>query len=193
MTKGKQVQEQARDPVHAIAARLKHEREARGWSLSDLADRSGVSKAMISKVERGEASPTATVLGRLSGAFGLPLSVLLALAEQAPNRLSQHGEQPVWHDPETGYMRRAISPPGSAVELVEVSLPPNVRVPYPASAFAFQQQQIWILTGELDFVEGEVVHHLAKGDCLLLGPPADCVFFNAVNEPAHYLITLTRR
>jgi uncharacterized cupin superfamily protein len=79
------------------------------------------------------------------------------------------------------------------VELVEVSLPPNVRVPYPASAFAFQQQQIWILTGELEFVEGEVVHHLAKGDCLLLGPPADCVFFNAVNEPAHYLITLTRR
>ena len=187
------MQEQAKDPVHAIAARLKHEREARDWSLSDLADRSGVSKAMISKVERGEASPTATVLGRLSGAFGLPLSVLLALAEQAPDRLVQHREQPVWHDPETGYMRRAISPSGSAVELVEVSLPPKVRVPYPASAFAFQQQQIWILAGELEFLEGELVHYLAKGDCLLLGPPADCVFFNPTNEPAHYLITLTRR
>ena len=66
----------------AISTRVKAEREARNWSLSDLAERSGVSKAMISKIERGEASPTATVLGRLSGAFGLTLSTLLALAEQ---------------------------------------------------------------------------------------------------------------
>ncbi len=54
----------------AIAERIRLEREDRGWSLSELAERSGVSKAMISKIERCEASPTATVLGRLSGAFG---------------------------------------------------------------------------------------------------------------------------
>ena len=59
------------DLTQAISARVKTEREARNWSLSELAERSGVSKAMISKIERGEASPTATVLGRLSGAFGL--------------------------------------------------------------------------------------------------------------------------
>lgn len=77
-----------RDPADAIAFMLKQEREARKWSLADLAQRSGVSKAMISKIERREASPTATVLGRLSGAFGVPLSVLIASAEKAAERLS---------------------------------------------------------------------------------------------------------
>jgi transcriptional regulator with XRE-family HTH domain len=181
------------DPAHAIAARLKLEREARGWPLSDLAQRSGVSKAMISKIERGEASPTATVLGRLSGAFGLPLSVLLALAEQGEERLLLQPEQPVWTDPETGYTRRAISPRNAPLELVEVTLPPGVRVPYPAAAFAFQHQQIWLISGELEFTEGGLLHRLAEGDCLMLGAPSDCVFFNASDQPARYLVALMRR
>ncbi|WP_377296796.1 helix-turn-helix domain-containing protein [Rhizobium sp. SGZ-381] len=178
----------------AIAERLRIERENRGWSLSDLAERSGVSKAMISKIERCEASPTATVLGRLSGAFGLPLSVLLALAERADDRLSRMSDQPVWTDPETGYTRRAVSVPnGGLLELIEVTLPAGVRIPYPASAFAFQRQQIWLLSGQLDFSEGETLHHLAPGDCLELGPPSACVFFNPGAEPSRYLVALTRR
>jgi len=181
------------DPVQAIAKRLKMEREARTWSLADLAERSGVSKAMISKIERSEASPTATVLGRLSGAFGLPLSVLLALAEREQERVAQHREQPVWTDPETGYTRRAVSPPNSVLELIEVFLPAHVRVPYPASAFAFQHQQIWVLSGRLDFQEGTVLHHLSEGDCLVLGSPADCTFFNPATEPTRYVVALTRR
>lgn len=187
------MQEEHRDPVQAIAARLRTERESRNWSLAELADRSKVSKAMISKIERAEASPTATVLGRLSGAFGLPLSALLALAEQAPDRFSLHDAQPVWCDPETGYVRRAVSPRNAVVELLEVSLPGGVRVPYPASAFAFQQQQIWVLEGELEFREGSTVHKLNRGDCLLLGPPADCVFFNPGTEVIRYLVALARR
>ncbi len=62
----------------AISARVRGERAARHWTLSDLAERAGVSKAMISKIERGEASPTAALLGRLSAAFGLTLSALLS-------------------------------------------------------------------------------------------------------------------
>ena len=178
----------------AIAERIRLERENRGWSLSELADRSGVSKAMISKIERCEASPTATVLGRLSGAFGLPLSRLLALAEQASERLIRADQQPVWKDPETGYTRRTVSPStGNGLELLEVTLPPGVRIPYPASAFAFQRQQIWVTAGELEFAEGEVVHHLRQGDCLELGLPQPCVFFNPGEIDACYVIALTRR
>lgn len=181
------------DPAEAIAATLRREREQRKWSLSDLAERSGVSKAMISKIERREASPTATVLGRLSGAFGLPLSALIAAAEGASDRLSAVDAQPVWTDPETGYVRRAVSPAGASVELIEVHLPPGVRIPYPASAFAFQQQQIWVIDGRLEFSEGGIKHHLAAGDCLLLGSPADCVFFNPGAVAARYLVVLSRR
>jgi transcriptional regulator with XRE-family HTH domain len=185
------------DAMAAIAARVKIEREGRSWSLAELSDRSGVSKAMISKIERAEASPTATVLGRLSGAFGLPLSVLLALseqeAEQEERRVARSGDQPLWSDPETGYTRRAISPAHAPVELIEVVLPAGVRVPYPASAFAFQHQQIWVIDGQLDFFEGPQRHALQAGDCLLLGAPQDCVFFNPGTAPVRYVVALTRR
>jgi transcriptional regulator with XRE-family HTH domain len=178
----------------AISSRVKTEREARNWSLSELAERSGVSKAMISKIERGEASPTATVLGRLSGAFGLTLSTLLALAEQTGERLSRHAQQPVWQDPETGYTRRRISPAtGGVLELLEIELPVGVRVPYPSDAFVFQHQQIWVTRGALTFREGLQVYQLEAGDCLQLGAPADCEFFNSGSVPCGYVVALVRR
>lgn len=180
--------------ARAIAERVRLEREARGWSLAELAARSAVSKAMISKVERCEASPTATVLGRLSGAFGLPLSVLLALAEREGDRVARRAQQPLWTDPETGYTRRTLSPAnGGQLELLEITLPAGVKVPYPASAFSFQHQQIYVLEGELDFIEGARSHQLSAGDCLQLGAPADCVFVNESGRATRYLVALTRR
>jgi transcriptional regulator with XRE-family HTH domain len=178
----------------AISTRVKTEREARSWSLSELAERSGVSKAMISKIERGEASPTAMVLGRLSGAFGLTLSTLLALAEQTGERLARLAEQPVWRDPETGYTRRRVSPAtGGVLELLEIELPAGVRVPYPSDAFVFQHQQIWVVRGSLSFREGAYAHELHAGDCLQLGAPADCEFFNPGPALCTYVVALVRR
>lgn len=181
----------------SLAARLRAEREARGWSLSDLAVRSGVSRAMISKVERAEASPTAALLGRLSGAFGITLSTLLARAEgdaSGAGRLARAGQQPLWRDPATGYVRRAVSPPGAEPELVHVELPPGARVLYPASAYAHLRGQcVWILSGELLFREGDAEHRLAAGDCLALGPPETCEFINETGEPCAYLVALLQR
>ncbi|HEY2257172.1 MAG TPA: helix-turn-helix domain-containing protein [Variovorax sp.] len=182
------------DPTDAISASLKRERIAKGWSLADLSERSGVSKAMISKIERAEASPTATVLGKLSGAFGLSLSALLALSEQQGQRLSRLAQQSVWQDPETGYLRRSVSPSHHGMlELLEIELPGQARVPYPATAFSFQQQQIWVTQGVLEFQEGALTHRLEVGDCLQLGPPVDCSFFNPQGQVCKYLIALVRR
>jgi ribosome-binding protein aMBF1 (putative translation factor) len=61
---------QAEEVTRSLSARVQQERKRRNWTLQDLADRSGISRAMISKIERCESSPTAIVLGRLSGAFG---------------------------------------------------------------------------------------------------------------------------
>jgi transcriptional regulator with XRE-family HTH domain len=182
------------DPTDAIAARIKTERIGRNWSLAELAERSGVSKAMISKIERNEASPTASVLGRLSGAFGLQLSTLLALAEQSGERISRAQTQPVWQDPETGYTRRVLSPlNGSILELVEVTLPAGARVSYPQAAFTFQHQQIWVTSGTLTFKEGDLAHVLKKGDCLQLGPPVPCVFANQTKAVCVYVLGLVKR
>ena len=182
----------------SLAVRLRAEREARGWSLLDLAQHSGVSRAMISKVERAEASPTAVLLGRLSGAFGLTLSTLLARAESDASgvgRLATAAQQPVRRDPATGYLRRAVSPPGAEPELVHIELSPGTRVPYPASAYAHLRGQcVWVLTGSLVFREGVVEHRLEEGDCLSLGPPTDCEFQNpSPDAQSTYLVVLARR
>jgi transcriptional regulator with XRE-family HTH domain len=182
------------DPGPRIANRIRLEREQRGWSLADLSERSGVSRAMVSKIERNEASPTAMVLGRLSGAFGLTISTLLARAECAAGRIARAAEQPCWQDPETGFLRRSVSPPGSKViELVKSVLPPGARLAYPAASYAFIDQQILVLKGCLTFIEGTTVHTLQEGDCLEVGPPSDCVFENRTRSSCEYLVVIARR
>src|SRR5918911_3561118 len=100
------------DVVHAA-------RVSRGLSTNALAQRSGVSRAMIAKVERAEAQATAALLGRLSAALGMTLSELVARAEHADGRLARAADQPWWTDPDTGYRRRALSPAaGGPLELM---------------------------------------------------------------------------
>ena len=70
-----------RDPVHRAGRRVRALREARGLSLRDLADRSGVSAPMLSQVERGDTSPTLAVAGKIAAGLGLSLSQLLRLDE----------------------------------------------------------------------------------------------------------------
>ena len=176
----------------ALAARVRLERTSREWSMDELARRAGVSRAMISKIEREECSPTAVILGRLSGAFGLSMSTLLANAESDSKRLVRRQEQQVWTDPETGYVRRAVSPiAGAPLQLVEVQLPPGTKLTFPASAYRFLHQQIWILSGRLIFWEGTVEHTLRAGDCLQLGSPVDCTFENrSDSSTCRYLVAL---
>ncbi|MFX7949532.1 helix-turn-helix transcriptional regulator, partial [Acinetobacter baumannii] len=76
------------------------------------ADRAQVSRAMISRIERGDSSPTATLLGRLGAGLGVTLSMLMAAVEEAGPTLLRAADQPVWRDPETGFLRRAVSPTG---------------------------------------------------------------------------------
>lgn len=182
------------DPTQAIARRLRQERQKRHWTLNDFARHTGVSKAMLSKLERGEASPTAVLLGRISGALELSLSSLLSDGTALGSRLVRRAQQPTWEDPQTRYVRRQVSPlTDMPVQLVEVELPSRQEAGFPASAYAFVRQLIWVLSGTLEFVEGVHTHKLKSGDCLELGPPADCVFRNPGASACRYLVVLARR
>jgi transcriptional regulator with XRE-family HTH domain len=178
----------------SLAATVEAARQERGWSINALAQASGVSRAMIAKIERGDVQPTAALLARLSGAFGMTLSELVASAEGVPDRLSRREHQPVWRDPETGYLRRAVSPGASLMlQLVEVELPAGARVPMPRESYLFIDQQIWVLEGRLRFIEGEEAHELVAGDCLQLGEPQPCIFENPTDTACRYLVAIRKR
>jgi transcriptional regulator with XRE-family HTH domain len=182
------------DLTASLAQALRAARDERHLSVSQLADASGVSRAMIGKIERGDSQPTAALLARLAAALGLTLSELVARAEGDGGRVLRAADQPTWTDPATGYVRRAVSPPaGRPLELIEVVLPAGATVELPAASYELIHQQIWVLDGRLDFREGPTLHELDTGDCLQLGPPAPCAFINPTDEPCRYLVALTRR
>ncbi len=185
--------EEARLAELQLADRLKLERESRGWSLADLAERSGVSKAMVSKIERREASPTAATLVRLAAAFDLTLAALLARAEAPAGPVVRAADQPLWRDPASGYIRRQLFERADhPLELVAIELPPGARVGLPAASYARIRQVVWVIGGALVVEEEGVRRELASGDCLAFGPPADTTFANETNEPCTYLVAIAR-
>jgi transcriptional regulator with XRE-family HTH domain len=180
-------------PSTRIADRLRLEREARGWTLADVAARSGVSRAMISKIERCEASPTASVLVRLASAFDLTLGSLIARAEGDAERLVRAADQPMWRDPASGYVRRQVFERADhPIELVRVELPAGARVGLPASSYARIRQVVWLLEGELVIEEAEARHVLGPGDCLGFGAPADTTFVNESAAVCRYVVVVAR-
>ncbi|MCF3640760.1 XRE family transcriptional regulator [Rhizobium sp. TRM95111] len=187
------------NPEHAvdveIAERLRSLRTAQSLTIDQLAERSGVSRAMISRVERGEASPTAQLLSRLCTALGETLSAFFAFGRTSGDPLSRRGDQPLWRDPETGYERRAVSPAGtvSRVEVVEVAFPPGGRAAFPPeTAKEGMTQHIWLFAGMLEMTVAGTTHRLQAGDCLFMSITEGHVFHNPGEATAHYAVILDR-
>jgi transcriptional regulator with XRE-family HTH domain len=178
-----------------IASGIKQRREALSLTVNDLALRSGVSRAMISKIERVEASPTAALLGRLCNALGITLSSLIANAEATPSLpLSKAKTQLSWRDPETGLRRTMVSPlnTGSRVEIVQLELPPNASVAYERQQVTQYEQHIVVLEGTLSVAtEGHDIR-LDAGDCLYrqVGPAHR--FENDTRRTCRYLVVICR-
>jgi transcriptional regulator with XRE-family HTH domain len=179
-----------------IARRVRELRDAQGWSLDALAERSKVSRSTISLIERGQSSPTATVLDKLATALNVPLASLFDQSDAAldePSPVSRFAEQPVWTDPASGYVRRHLSPAiGSPAQLVEVHFPAGRRVSYDTgSRDAEICQQVWILEGAMEVTVGETRWRLDTGDCLAMQLDCPIVFRNPTRKPARYLVALT--
>lgn len=184
------------DPItQLIARRLRELRAAAGLSLDALAQKSGVSRSNISLIERGQSSPTAVVLDKLSSALGVSVASLFEAAEApaAPSPLARVADQPVWSDPASGYVRRNVSPPGaSPLQLVDVIFPPGQRVAFETSARdADIHQLVWMIDGVMDIGHGDDRWQLQAGDCLAVKLDAPIRFHNPGVQPARYLVALT--
>ncbi len=174
-----------------IAERLGGLRGERGWSLDALEARTKIGRATLSRVERGELSPTAAMLGRLCTVYGLTMSRLMAEVEGLPPSLVRGDDQVRWQDPESGYRRRAVSPPapGFRGELVEVRIPAGASVAFEASPVAGLEHHLWMLEGTLTLEVDGAPHGLRTGDTLryLLGGPTR---FQTGKRAARYLIAM---
>jgi transcriptional regulator with XRE-family HTH domain len=177
---------------HRIAKRLARLRADHGWSLEELSERTGLSRASLSRLERSELSPTAAMLGKLCTVYGWTLSRLMADAETKPVSLVEAASQPEWRDPESGYRRRAVSPPalGLRGELVEVRIPAGASVSFDTAPVYGLEHHLWMIEGSLNLNVGGSQFQLQAGDCLryvLTGPTR---FQNAGRRETRYLVAM---
>lgn len=172
-----------------ISARIRLERESRGWSLSELAERAGISRAMIHKIERG------TVAQRRRCLPGYPVPSVLACLRSLRARKCRRANCYVWRTSPSGAIRKptiyVVMCRRAAICLLTSSRwncprAAMCRCPPPLKALA--RQLIWLQAGELVFLEGDTRHEMKSGDCLELGPPNDCRFINETDESCLYLV-----
>lgn len=176
-----------------IGARIRELRAERGLTLDGLAQQADVSRAMLSRIERGESSPTAQLLNKICGGLGITLSALFAGAEQPASPLARHADQPVWRDPASGYLRRSVSPTGagSPVDIVEVEFPPGGSVAFDNQRVAGTDQHVWVLDGTLELVLGEEPFRLERGDCLMMRFDRPILFRNPTAQPVRYAVIIS--
>jgi transcriptional regulator with XRE-family HTH domain len=187
---------EGRDVDRRIADAVRRLRRERKLSLEALAARSGVSRSMISLVERGEASATAVVLEKLATGLDVALASLFDAPAPPAGPVSRRADQQTWRDPGSGYVRRNVSPAGypSPIRIVDVEFPPGARVAYEtAERDTPIHQQVWVREGEVHVTVGGDVHRLGDGDCVAFELDRPVVFHNPGERSARYAVILAGR
>lgn len=177
-----------------IAHEIRVNRERLGWSLADLAERSGVSKAMIHQVEQGRANPTAVLLGRLCSGLGTTLSALIAAVEAVEVVVWRAEDQPVLDLPADGMLRRSVGVPlaGGGFDITRVCLDPDADIVYDVPPRFGFHQYIVVLSGQLRFTAGSDTLELAEGDCLGIFLDRPNRFQVGGGAPVEYLVIAER-
>ena len=155
----------------SLAARVRRLRLERGLTLRETEDRTGVSRSMLSKIERGRASPTATVLGKLAEGLGVSISQLVGGPARTARRqptLLRAKDQSVFRAAKTGFERRSLSPVGRSrpVDLVVNFLPPGQSSgefpPHPSGV----EETLAVSAGRLRLILGRRKFELRAGDSI---------------------------
>jgi transcriptional regulator with XRE-family HTH domain len=154
------------DITGAVAHTLQSLRAERGWSLDQLAARSGVSKGVLVALEQGRSNPTLATLARIGDAFGVPVTRLVEVASEPSVRITGASAAKVlWRGPSggTGTIIAATDPPWAA-ELWRWELLPGETFGGDAHAPA-TREMVWVESGTLTLTVAGERHEVRSGQC----------------------------
>ena len=151
--------------ARAIGGRVRHGRNSRGWTLDQLAERSGVSRRMLVSIEQGTANPSIATLLLISGALGIGLPALVELDDQPGVRVTRAGTAPVlWRGKLGGRaMLVAGTEPPDVTELWDWTLGPGESHSSPAHA-AGTRELLLVLDGQIQLRVDQHAEALSTGD-----------------------------
>jgi transcriptional regulator with XRE-family HTH domain len=159
--------------------------------LDDLAARSGVSRSMLSDIERGTKVPTVIVLDRI--ATGLDTSIARILGEESPARIVilRHADQDVVRDT-TGWERRILSPvlPGVEFEFMRTTIGPRVDAGVFAPHAAGSREYLAVEAGTLLLTLDDVPYTLKAGDSIYYAGDCAHAFANPRQQACTYYLAM---
>ena len=163
--------------------------------MDELAGLSGVSRAMISKLERGEKNPTLVVAAKLAEGLGISLSTLAGMEERHEVIVVPRDRRMVMRDPETGFERQLLSPNfvGPGVELVQNKIPPgSTSGEFPPHRKGVEEHVV-VEHGSLKAILGGDEYLLDEGDAMYFEADIPHRFDNTGDvECTYYLVISTR-
>lgn len=185
------------DLAGAFGRNVRRRREEAGLTLEQLATQSSVSRAMLSKVERGEKSPTIGVASSIAHALDASLSDLIGgpAATSGVGVVLRKNDRPVFRDPETGFERHMVSaaPGVGGGEMIVHYLPARVSTGLLPANPPGTEKQLVVLEGTLTVLIGGISETLNTGDSVFFQADADHGFANRTDAPCEYLMVISRR
>ncbi|BAT61612.1 DNA-binding transcriptional repressor PuuR [Variibacter gotjawalensis] len=172
---------------------LRHQKEL---TLEQLAERSKVSRAMLSKVERSEKSPTLAIITRIANGLGLSLSGLLETAgDSATTAVMRAANRVPFVDRETGFERSVISPErnDNGVEILLHRIPPGQSSGLLPAYDVPTQKHIIVQRGELTARVGARSYSLKAGDALFFSINEAYHLANEGKAICEYYVVIVRR
>ncbi len=151
----------------ALARTIAALRAERGWSLDNLAGRSGVSKGVLVALEQGRSNPSLGTLARVGDAFGVPVTRLLEGTDESTVRVSgPDAARVLWHGRAggTGTIIAATPPPWAA-ELWRWLLAPGDAFGGDSHAPA-TRELTWVESGQLTLTVAGKRFRLGPGECV---------------------------
>lgn len=151
-----------------LAHTLKSVRHDRQWSLSQAAEYTGVSKAMLGQIERGESSPTVATLWKIATGFNVPFSTFLEHAQpRQPLLLHRQGALPVFDQANADMRVTPLFPfdPQLGVDIFRIELAAGAISESSAHEHGVIEHVI-VLEGELELYAEGVWHTLKAGEAI---------------------------
>lgn len=150
-----------------IAGTVRQLRKERGWSLDRAAGETGVSKAMLGQIERGESSPTVSTLWKIASGFRVSFSTLFDSDKPALGELHRDGWESVWGDDSAGMRARLLFPydPLLGFEMFMIELAPGALSESSAHASGVVEH-IVVVEGEMELRIDERWQTLRAGEGL---------------------------
>jgi transcriptional regulator with XRE-family HTH domain len=174
-----------------LGERIRGFRRERGLTLDLLAERSGVSRAMISKLERGEKNPTLLVAAKLAEGLGVSLSQLVGVEERREVVVVTRGRRMVVRDPVTGFERQLLSPSfgGRGIEFMRNVVPEDSTSGELPPHRRGVEEYVVVERGRLRAVLGSEDYLLEEGDALYFEADVSHRFDNVgEGECSYYLV-----